>query len=427
MASERLSPDQKGQASITMGDVIRRTRNNFPEARFRPQIYKETTNYTIAGIDPSPYRFWVTADGIGTKPELAERLLDETSDPSHFEGLAFDTFAMIDGDEARFGRFLVGIAEVLDANSAIDQRVIAALAKGAEEACNKGRFAFLNGETAELGYRTSGYGNTRVNWNAVGISIVNEEKLILGDGLQPGQLVVAFREPSIRSNGLSKARTIIETAYLQGLHFDSKQEMVAHFLRTRGMRGSNQEIENELRNLFGHDALEQVLIPWHKKFPDVTKQLLKPSILYDPIIYDAQGGVEGERKVNMIAAAHISGGGVPEKGKRMVESKKLGLAVNAIFPDPDGVQSLLAIAEKLPQEIRQKIGINDRIACEQWNRGIGFMVVVPNQEEAKKLIDIAGQHECEAGIAGEVIDQPELQFKGYKWRYSNHIGIPDKR
>lgn len=417
MTPEYLSPDLKGQASITMGDVIRRTINNFPETRFRPKVYKETAHYTIAGIDPSPYRFWVTADGIGTKPELAERLYSETQDPIFFEGLAFDTIAMIDGDEARFGRFMVGIAEVLDTNSAVDQKVIAALAKGAEEACNKGRFPLLNGETAELGYRTSGYGATRVNWNAVGISIVNEDKLILGENLQPGQLVVAFREKSIRSNGLSKARAILESAYLQSFRFESKEEMVAHSLRINGIRGSNKEIASQLTTLFGHDALEQVLIPWHKKFPEETKQLLKPSILYGPIIYDAQGGVEGERKVNMIAAAHISGGGVPEKGKRMVESKVLGLAVNAIFPDPEGVQSLLAITEKLPQETRQKIKIDDRTASEQWNRGIGFMVVVPNQEEAKKLIDIAGQHDCEAGIAGEVIDQPEIQFKGHTWNY----------
>ena len=129
--------------------------------------------------------------------------------------------------------------------------------------------------------------------------------------MQPGQLVVAFREKSIRSNGLSKARTILETAYLQSLHFDSKQDMVAHFLRARRMTGSNQEIANALTSVFGHDALEQVLIPWHQKFPEVTKQLLMPSILYGPIIYDAQGGVEGERKVEMIAAAHISGGGIP--------------------------------------------------------------------------------------------------------------------
>lgn len=417
MAQERLSPDLKGQASIIMRDVVRRTRNNFPEPRFRPTTLRETTNYTNLGIDPSPYKFGGTADGIGTKPELAERLYNETQDPIFFEGLAFDTFAMIDGDVARNGEFLVAILEVLDANSVSDQKVITALAKGAEDACNKGRFALLNGETAELGYRTSGYGATRVNWNAVGISIINEEKLMLGDRLKPGQLVVALREYFLRSNGFSKARNILEAAHLQKDFYYSKQEMVAHFLRTRGMRGSNQEIASQLKDMFGHDALEQVLTPWHKSFPEVTRQLLIPSFLYGPIIYDAQGGVEGGRKVDMIAAAHISGGGVPEKGKRMVESKGLGLAIDPIFPDPEGVNSLLSIAKTLPEQVRQKVGIDDRIACEQWNRGIGFMVVVPNQEEAKKLIDIAGQHECEAGVAGEVIAKQEIQFKGHTWVY----------
>ena len=412
-----LSPDLKGQASTIMRDVVRRTRNNFPEARFRPITFRETTNYTDLGIDPSPYKFGGTADGTGTKPELAERLYNETQDPSYFEGLAFDTFATTDGDVARNGQFLVAILEVLDTNSAADQKVIAALAKGAEEACNKGRFALLNGETAELGYRTSGYGDTRINWNAVGISIVNEEKLILGENLQPGQIVVTFRELSLRSNGYSYACAILEAAHLQQVGFGSKEEAIAQFLRQRGMQGNDQEIMEDIKRLFGHDAQEQVLIPWHQSFPEVTKQLLMPSYLYGPIIYDAQGGVEGERKVDMIAAAHISGGGVPEKGKRMVEPNGLGLAVDAIFPDPKGVSSLLEIAERLPEEMRARIKINDKTACEQWNRGIGFMVIVPNGEEAKKLIDIAGNHDCDAGIAGEVIDQPEIQFKGHTWSY----------
>ena len=413
-----LSPDLKGQASITMGDVIRRTINNFPEARFRPSIYRKTTHYTIAGIDPSPYKFWGTADGIGTKPEIAERLYSETQDPSYFEGLAFDTLAMIDGDEGRFGRFLVGVLNVLDTNSAKDQKVISALAKGVEAACNKGRFALINGETAELGYRTSGYGDTRINWNAVGISIVNEKKLILGDDLQPGQVVVAFREKSIRSNGLSKARAILEAAYLESLSFASKERSVVDFFRQRGMKGNDEEIISGLKTLFGHDVLEQVLIPWHNAFPYIAKQLLVPSYLYGPIIYDAQGGVEGKRKVDMIAAAHISGGGVPEKGTRMVEPKGLGLAVDAIFPDPEGVSSLLEIVERLSKDAKARININDQTACKEWNRGIGFMVVVPNKEEAKKLIEISGQHDCDAGIAGEITDQPEVQFKGHTWTYS---------
>lgn len=371
MASERLSPDLKGQASLTLGDVIRQTANNYPDPRFRPKIYEKTPYYTIAGIDPSPYSFWVTVDGIGTKPELAERLYTESMlqgspTPEVYEGLPFDLLAMIDGDEARFGRYMVGVTNVLDVTSAGNIDVIHAMARGLKAACDEGGFALLNGETAELGYRTSGYGKTRLNWNAFGISIVNPEKLLMGKELAPGQLVVALCEKSIRSNGVSKARAILEIYYLLHQGLQSKQEYVEHKLKEHGIifDATKINIGDVLTEIFGHDAMEQVLPPWHTINPDITRQLLWPSRLYGPIMYEAQGKIDEPRNVKMVAAAHISGGGVPEKGKRMVESKKLGLAVDAIFPDPEGVTSLLSIAKGFPEEVKQRVKIDDRLACE---------------------------------------------------------------
>lgn len=412
----QLQADQKGLASVTLGDVIRQTARNFPDPRFHPKIYAETDHYTIAGIDLAPYQFWVTADGVGTKPELAERLYTESlqhgGDPAFFESLAFDTFAMIDGDEARWGRFLVGVANVLDMNSA-HQDVVAALARGAKQACDAGRFALLNGETAELGYRTSGYGKTRVNWNATGISIIVPEKMILGERLAPGQPVVGFRETSIRSNGLSKARAIMEALFLQESGFHSKKEYVQEWMASHGFQGAIEQLDE----LFGHDAVEQILLPWHQAFPEVTAQVLAPSRLYGPIIYDAQGGVDGERQVDMIAAAHVTGGGVPEKGKRMVDAKGLGLTLYPEFPDPVAVTSLLAMTERLLPATQERLDVTDQTACEQWNRGVGFMVVVADQANADRLIEIAAAHACDAAVMGEVTDQPQIEWRGYTWRY----------
>lgn len=418
MAIHEMRPDEKGKASLTLGEVIRQTSQNYPDPRFRPKIYETTPYYTIAGINPSPFSFWVTADGIGTKPELAERLFtDDPKDSSVWEGLAFDTLAMIDGDEARFGRYMVGAANVVDQNTAEDKTVVGALAKGLKDACDQGQFALLNGETAELGYRTSGYGKTRLNWNAFGVSILNPEKLILGKDLKPGQPIVAFREESIRSNGLSKARAILETAFLLSLGLKSKDEYVHKKLAERGVIFDRATIENVLAEIFGHDALEQILPPWHTLHPDIVKQLLMPSRLYGPIIREAQGKVDEPRKIKMIAAAHITGGGIPEKAKRMVENKGLGVSLDAVFPDPKGVTSLLSLVNSFPEDIKSKLKVDDKTACEQWNRGIGFVVVAANQEEAKKLVEVAGDMNCEAKVAGEIIDKPEIHWRGHVWQY----------
>ena len=65
--------------------------------------------------------------------------------------MAHDTMAMIKGDEDRFGRFLLGVAEVVDWNTAENIDIVCALARGLKQAADLGRFAVINGETAELG------------------------------------------------------------------------------------------------------------------------------------------------------------------------------------------------------------------------------------------------------------------------------------
>lgn len=411
--TQELFPDQKGQASLTLGDVIVATRNNFPDPRYRPRFYLDTDQYHLGGIDPSPYLVWPTADGIGTKPELAERLFLDYGNPSCFEGLAFDTFAMIESDAARWGHLLLGIVQIIDTNTATPE-VIAALARGCKRACDEGKFALLNGETAELGYRVSGYGDSRVNWNAVGLSLVVPDKLILGQDLAVGQPIVALRETSIRSNGLTKARQILEASYLQAMGAPSKREWLVDYINDYGNKVPNT-ILDILSEALGHDFMEQVLLPWHDLYPEVAQELLKPSTLYGKLINEAQGWVDGKKLVDITAAAHISGGGVPEKVKRMLETKRLGAHIDEVFPDPKGVEKLLQIAHSLHNSGLDFI--DDRKACQQWNRGIGFVIVTKTEADAYNLIDLAESMRYEAAFAGKILEEPKIEFRGHTWTY----------
>jgi phosphoribosylaminoimidazole (AIR) synthetase len=408
MATE-LSPDQKGQASLTFGEVIVQTRNNFPDPRFRPQVIHETPQYHLYGIDSHGYMTWVTADGIGTKPELAERLYHLTKDPKHFETLAFDTFAMIDGDVARFGHFLLGIAQIVDMNVATPE-VVTALAKGAKNACDEGRFALLNGETAELGYRVSGYGQTRVNWNAVGKYLIAPNKLVLGTDLAPGQPLVAVREPRLRSNGLTAARSIIEnSALLKKSEVTTKTDFINKAL-------SLLDINENLSLLMGHDFNEQVLIPWHKTYPELTEELLKPSTLYGKLMYEALGGIDGEKKVDIVGAAHITGGGIPLKMQRLLEPLGLGATLDSVFPEPEGIKSLIDLVNQYDRNTGRQL-INDRDASQQWNRGIGFVQAVRTMNDADEDIKIAKDLGYEAKVAGEITNKQQIEFRGHTWTY----------
>lgn len=434
MGQQELTPDQKGQASLTLGEVIVQTRNNFPHPKYRPQVYLDTPQYHLYGIDPSPHQVWPTVDGIGTKPELAERLTELNrpvlgGDPDYtpFETLAYDVFNMIDGDEARWGRFLLGVAHIIDTNKATPG-VMTALAKGSKQACDEGGFALLNGETAELGYRTSGYGESRINWGAMGLGLVVPYKLILGTDLAPGQLIVGFLEDSIRSNGLSKARAILEAAYLSSIGYASKKDYfldnLAGYLRRTGV--SSRLHTSDLHQidmvgffdkLTGHDFLEQMLIPWHEFDVKVVREILRPSTFYGRIIQQAQGGVDGEKNVEIVAAAHITGGGIPEKIKRMVEHKGLGAHLDAVFPDPPAVTHLLDIARHdLPRSIAESL-IDDRRACEQWNRGTGFVAVTKTKEEAHVLCGIGQGYNVPMAIVGEILPERKIEWRGHTWTY----------
>lgn len=422
--STELSPDAKGNASLTLKKVIAQTRQNFPDPRYQPRVHLESSQYFLGGINPYPYEVWPTADGIGTKPELAERLYTHTGDPKYFEGLAFDTFAMIESDEARFGRQLLGIANIIDNNTARDS-MVSALARGAKQACDEGQFALLNGETAELSYRVSGYGESRVNWNAVGLSLVIPDKLILGARLTAGQPIVALRERSIRSNGLTRARGILEAFYLQSQGYPSKKDYVLDRLADEfEQEGFDRDsVSRHLGNLpdhlsliMGHDFMEQVLPPWHEYDPSLTEKLLTPSRLYGKLINTAQGWGGDDKNIDIIAAAHISGGGVPEKVKRMLElsNKRLGIHIDPIFPDPEAVSELMKLSDRLPEG---KQLIDDRGACEQWNRGIGFIAVTRDNSQARELVDLATVMGYEAAVAGHILDQPLIEWRGYTWTY----------
>lgn len=420
-----LSPDQKGKASITFKDVILQTADYYPDPRFRPRSLGESTTYHVSlGIDTFGYPVWITADGIGTKPEFVERLYDESiklgiPTPELAEGLAYAVFNMIDGDVARDGgHYLVGVANILDENTAEDSALIHSLALGMQKACKAGQFALLNGETAELGPRVGGFGDTKINWNAVGLFLIAPEKEFKPQDLQSGQPVVAFRETTIRSNGLTMARRILEAGYFWKQGLADKAAYIKQRAEEKGVI-FDENLLKLLPELFGPDTFDRIFVPWHQLHGDIARKIILPSPMYGPIMYEAQGKIDEPRKVNMVAAAHITGGGIPEKGMRMVKPKRYGLELSLPFEAPVGVKELIQLAEDLPDVVQHRIGYHKRTPFEQWNMGIGFFVVTKNEEEARRLIGIAGSvgDGCDAKIAGYVTDKPEIRIGKYTWTY----------
>ncbi len=423
---QKVITDDKEHAALTFARVVEATRDLFPEEKYRPRVIQARKLNTQYGINAGSHEVFGNGDGTGTKPELAERLA-WPKQYGHFESVAHDGAAMVADDVAREGHFVLGIVNNLDVNSAEDKEFIAALAKGAYEACLKGQFPLLNGETAELGHRTAGWGTNRLNWNMTALKLINRKKLIDGSELAPGQPVVALKEKSIRSNGLTRARKILETTYIQekcGREFTYRDHFIREFVREKIGDIWKKLDDDDLATILestplGADIYDQIQIPWHESFRKEVKEILRASTIYAPAIYAAQGGVDGKVQVPIVAAAHISGGGIPLKGKRMVEERSLGLALDPVFPDPEAVTMLMRIAGKYPTlelDDRRPL-IDERSACEQWNRGVGFLTVHQDMPTATDFVQLAISLGYEAAIAGKIIDEKAVHWRGQTWTY----------
>ena len=277
--------DAKELAGDSFAAVARRTRDLFPDPAYRPHPDPTGTRLNLG-----PHTLSVNSDGTGTKPELAERLYEATGETVYFERPAHDVVAMVADDAARHGQFTIGIVNCVDINSAENQEFIEALAKGMEQACVAGRFPLINGETAELGYRVPGMGDARLNWNAMALALVNESKLFRAENLKPGQPIVALRERTIRSNGLTRARAIIEQAYLS-IVGATREEWFARRLAER-LALSPREVARIWTGALRFQPWldEHVVIPWQETFFELTEKLSRPSTIYSPLIHAATIG-----------------------------------------------------------------------------------------------------------------------------------------
>ena len=396
--------DEKEFASLQFRLVARYTRENFPEAAYRPD--------GMGGIRAGSRVVKMKMDGVGTKPELAERLRLGGANSFIYSGLAFDGAAMVLDDAAAEGIIPVGLGDVLDVSSARNRDDVIAFADGINRACNRARVALISGETAELGYRTAGIGETHVNWNMAAQCIEDPEKRFDSRKLRPGMPIVGLRERSIRSNGLTRARAILEAAFLARMSVPSRVEFVrAELGDALGVAVSSEQMEGALKHpSIGPALRDHVHVPWHQEYPELTLKLLTPSTIYSPLICEAQGWVDGRPKIPILAAAHITGGSVPLKGGRMLEGTGLGMNLTETFPEPEGVAELMAMGKPLGL-------IDGASACRQWNMGVGFLCALPDRMAADAFCSLAAERDYEAKLLGLVTQDPLIRWCGHAFKY----------
>lgn len=162
--------------------------------------------YSLRGL-PEGYVHTTVNDGIGTKVEIHDAA-------QTFTRAARDVIAMTWSDITRYGGMPLVFTSVLDVDSIGEpgsQRYQAAqwLIDGLADIAKEQHLVVFNGETAEL-WSLIGTHNmsSTLAFNRAGTmeGVYHPEKMILGDGIQNGDIVIALQEQWFRSNGSSSVR-----------------------------------------------------------------------------------------------------------------------------------------------------------------------------------------------------------------------------
>ena len=234
------------------------------------------------------------------------------------------------------------------------------LSRGYVDAAKAAGVVVVNGEVAELGDRIGGYGDFNYNWGAAVLWFAHRERLLTGQEIEPGDVLVGLKEEGFRSNGIT----------------DVRKAMLERYGPTW-----QHEVVQGLGSL------------------SLGRLVQKPSKIYSKFVSELTGGYDIEKtpKAKVTGVAHITGGGQPSKIGRMLEPSGLGAIIDLPLDPPEAMLEV--------QRIR---GFGDEQAYGKWHMGTGMVIATPN---ADNVLNHAEHYGIEAKIIGTIVEEPGIRIK----------------
>lgn len=225
---------------------------------------------------------------------------------------------------------------------------IEAIVAGVAEGCRQAGCALVGGETAEMPGMYEG-GEYDIAGYTTGV--VEKSKLIDGSKVKVGDVLVGIASTGVHSNGFSLVRKIVADS--------------------------------------GHDYMDEIPEFGGMRLGDV---LLTPTRIYVKQVLDVI------RNCDVHGVAHITGGGFDENIPRVLHDGQ-GLEIH------EGTWEILPVFRML----EKWGGVPHREMFNIFNMGIG-MVVVMDESESGKAIEILESHGEKASIIGKVTDVPGVNI-----------------
>jgi phosphoribosylformylglycinamidine cyclo-ligase len=278
----------------------------------------------------------MSTDGVGSKILVAQMM-------GKYDTVGIDCIAMVVNDILCVGAVPVALVDYLAVEKP-DPNVAIQIGEGLVTGANLSKIAIIGGETASLPEIIND-----LDLAATGMGLVDADKIITGEKIESGDVLIGIESSGIHSNGLSLARRVL-------------------------FHEANLGVNDELPG-----------------FPDkkVGEELLNPTAIYvEPVVELFKSSVD------IHGLAHITGGGFTNL-KRL----KKGVGYNITqLPEPQPVfQSIYSF--NVPLEEMYRV----------FNMGIGFVIVVKEDHAAETLKII--QDYMPAHQIGQVINDVEGKVK----------------
>ena len=277
-------------------------------------------------------------DGVGTKLKLAF-LLDK------HDTVGIDCVAMCVNDIACAGGEPLFFLDYIACGKNYPEK-IATIVKGVADGCKQAGAALIGGETAEMpGF----YPEDEYDLAGFAVGIVDEKKLITGEQLKAGEVLIGMASSGVHSNGFSLVRKVFEM---------TKESLETYY--------------EELGTTLG-------------------EALIAPTKIYVKALKAVK-----DAGVEIKACSHITGGGFYENIPRML---------------PDGVRAVVRKdSYEVPAIFRllaDKGNIEEQMMYNTYNMGIGMVLAVDPSEVEAAMAAVR-----EAGEIPYVIGEVEAGEKG---------------
>ena len=356
------------------GKMCKETYSNSPFVDvydFSRGNFRGPRGFDIKGL-PEGTVLTMAADGTGTKPIPIVA-------SGKMETAGSNVVAMSSMDITRYGGMPLVFMNIFDVCTlgALDSETYKMCQEamfGLQAVANKNDYVLLGGETAELGACVGSDdpdAKLKFNWAGTMFGVYHPEKMILGDTLRPGQVIIALRD-DFRSNGISSVRKALKIRY--GSEWFNNPEALTDIIAA-----STSSVQ--------YDRLLNYAHGW---ITDSGKATIEPLIPMHLIV-------------------HLSGGAFESKlGSDMLKPQGLSAELDDLFFPP-------AIMQKCA-EWRE---LSDEECYRTWNGGQGAIVVVDNGN-VRHFLGLASKFGVPAKVVGKITEQRDYtvaiksQFKSGK-------------